>query len=310
MGVIVCAGQAIVDCIFSGVDREKGVAESISVCPGGEAFNEAVTLSALGAKAVLCCGLGDDLAGRLLLREAEKTGVIVQHAVVRKGAASPTSGLFVDGSGERRSVMSRANAVPFYEPALPECGEKILAATMGSLFRPPFLDPENARRFALQAKAAGALLLADTKMPRGADPSLDQFLDVLPLVDILTPNETEAAYYTGCSRPEDAARAFRELGVSTVIVKLGPKGCYVLPENGDSFFVPAIPTEVADGIGAGDAFAAGLLLRLTEEAPLREACRFATACASLTMANRGAVGGVRSREAVEACLEAHRSILQ
>ncbi len=303
MQTVLFAGQALVDCIFFGMEEKSQRVESITLAPGGEAYNGAVNFSRLGGRALLHCGLGRDVPGRLLETGAREAGVDLRAVVYREDAATPISGLFVDPDGERKSYVSRANDLPFFRPTLG--GLSVAAATMSSLFRPPFLDPEICLSFARQVKESGALLLADTKMPRGADPGLSDYRALFSLLDFITPNETEAAYYTGYSDPRSSARALRELGVGTVIVKLGEKGCYVLPEAGEDFFLPAIPGPVVDGIGAGDSFSAGLLLRLLEGAPLREACRFATACASLTVAHRGATGGIQSRRQVEEYLDAH-----
>lgn len=303
MQIVLFAGQALVDCIFSGMEEKTQRVESITLAPGGEAYNGAVNFSRLGGRALLHCGLGRDVPGRLLEAGAREAGVDLSPVVWSEKLPTPISGLFVDPSGERKSYVSRANDLPFFHPSLG--GLSVAAATMSSLFRPPFLDPEICLSFAREVKESSALLLADTKMPRGTDPELADYRDLFPLLDFITPNETEAAYYTGYSDPRSSARALRELGVGNVIIKLGEKGCYVLTQTGEDFFLPAISGPVVDGIGAGDSFSAGLLLRLLEGASLREACRFATACASLTVAHRGATGGIRSRQQVEETLAAH-----
>lgn len=76
------------------------------------------------------------------------------------------------------------------------------------------------------------------------------------------------------AEPMDAALAAAELGPRDVIVKLGPDGCVALLD-GEQHVVPAVPVDVVDTVGAGDAFVAGYLAELVSGAPARQ--RLATA---------------------------------
>lgn len=301
MADIICTGTALVDCIFSGGDHTTGYVESIALHPGGDAFNEAMNIARLGGKSALYCGLGTDFAGDMLAETAAKAGVDMALAEVCAEAATPVSGLFVDARGERRSCVSAAHKIPFFRPTAEKtAGAKIV--TMASLFRPPFNDPAFTAAFARGVKEMGALLYIDVKMPKNEQICLRDFADTVAMADFISPNETEAAYYSGASEPMAQARAFLDCGAKTVLLKLGGDGCLVVRE-GESFHVPAYDVPVADGVGAGDAFAAGLLCALSEGRPLREACEFATAAAALCVQSHGAVGGIQSRAQVEAFMK-------
>ena len=152
--------------------------------------------------------------------------------------------------------------------------------------------------FARTVQSSDALLLADTKLPRGTDPQLKDYAETLQLIDIITPNKEEALHYTGANTPEEAAAVFRSYGVKNVIVKLGDQGCYVLPEEGDSFTCPAFQVTCVDGIGAGDTFNAGLIHALNTGASLREAVRYASACAAICVTGRGATSALKSEAQV------------
>ena len=297
MADIICTGTALVDCIFSGGDHSGGYVDSIALHPGGDAFNEAVNMARLGAECALYCGLGTDFAGGMLSETAEKAGVDMSLAQVCAEAATPVSGLFVDSRGERRSCVSAAHKIPFFRPDAEKCaGAKIV--TMASLFRPPFNDPAFTAAFARGVKEMGALLYIDVKMPKNEQICLRDFADTVAMADFISPNETEAAYYSGASEPMAQARAFLDCGAKTVLLKLGGEGCLVVRES-ERFHVPAYEVPVADGVGAGDAFAAGLLTALSEGKPLREACEWATAAAAICVQSPGAVGGIRSRAQLE-----------
>lgn len=289
--MVICAGTSLIDCIVTEAGSEA-VAEDITLSPGGEAFNEAVWLAALGEEVLFCSAVGQDFAGDALRSVLADKGVTL---VSGYSGRTPVSLLTVDRRGERKSKVSRVHELTGWEPMLPE-GARPDFVTMASLFRPPFLDPAAALRFAASAKAAGARLLADTKLPKGADPRLADYRETLSLLDFITPNETEAAHYTGCADPVAAAEVFRGYGVKNVVVKLGEKGCYVLPEDGEGFFRPALPVTCVDGIGAGDSFNAGLIHALLRGDTLGEAVACGTRCAARCVTMRGgiaAAAGIR-----------------
>lgn len=295
--MILCAGQALIDCIVTESGSEN-VADDIALCPGGEAFNAAVTLAKLGEDAVLLAAVGKDPAGGLLRDQltAAGVGLLTENYPGR----TPVALLTVNAGGGRKSRVSQVHRLAGFVPRFP-AGLKPDWAVLGSLFRPPFLDAEAAAGFARAAKAAGAKLLADTKLPKGTQPRLEDYRNTLALLDVITPNEEEAVYYTGCSRPEQAAAVFHRFGVRTVIVKLAERGCFVSCPEG-AFSCPAFSVPVADGIGAGDCFTAGLLSALRRGFCLAAAVRFAAACAAISVTERGATAALRDRAQVEAFL--------
>jgi fructokinase len=98
---------------------------------------------------------------------------------------------------------------------------------------------------------------------------------------------------------DDACRALGErFGLALVCVTKGAQGCAIC-EGGVVSHVPGRPVKVADTVGAGDAFSAGLLARLLEGAPAGEAARFANALGALVASRPGATPPV-AREEIEA----------
>jgi sugar/nucleoside kinase (ribokinase family) len=98
-------------------------------------------------------------------------------------------------------------------------------------------------------------------------------------IQLLTPNWEEAQLMTGRSTPDECAQALRDLGVDTVVVKLGAQGCYVYGEGGGQW-VPTTPvTGKVDTTGAGDAFCGTLLAKHLQGAEIGEAARSANEAA-------------------------------
>jgi ribokinase len=132
---------------------------------------------------------------------------------------------------------------------------------------------------------------------------------VLAAVDILTPNETETAALTGAlPRSSDdgiaAARALRQRGIATAVVKLGAHGAAFSGPSGDGF-QPAFKVATIDSVAAGDCFNGALAHALAEGRALADAVRYAAAAAALSTTRRGAAAAAPSAGEVEQLLSRH-----
>ncbi len=126
------------------------------------------------------------------------------------------------------------------------------------------------------------------------------------LVDVLTPNETEAALITGMpvtnlSEAELAGSRLIAEGVGSVVVTLGAKGALAVTGSG-SQHVPGIPVEVVDTTGAGDAFSGALAVALGEGKGLIEAVQFANIAAAIQVTRNGAAAAMPYHSEVDALL--------
>ncbi|WOT07027.1 ribokinase [Shewanella youngdeokensis] len=115
---------------------------------------------------------------------------------------------------------------------------------------------------------------------------------LLPFVDIITPNETEASLMTGIevndlNSAKLAAQKINQMGVDSVVITRGAQGV-LLYENGRFQEVPAIKCVVADTTGAGDAFNGALVAQWVNNNNLLDAAKFANAYASLAVEREGA----------------------
>ena len=304
---IVCIGQAVIDCITRGKEEKphkKNVyrAENISLNTGGDALNESVILSRLGHQVKLVCGVGNDVAGNLILHEMETRGIDVSDVTQSDSLTTPIANLMVNRDGTRVSINSEATMLTGYSPSEHVIkGAKVVS--LASLFRAPLDDSETIIRLARAAKEQGAILCADTKIPTYRKLTLD---DIREILDYIFPNENEGEYYTGETEYVAMAEHFRSLGVKNVIIKTGEKGCTVSGEQGQ-FSMPAYAVNAVDSTGGGDNFVAGFISSLLHGGSLRECCQYGTACAAVCVQSIGATTGVKSRESVEEFLKEMRS---
>ena len=312
---IVCIGQAVVDCItigisYDGESRKSARAKSISLGAGGDALNETVVLSRLGWRVRTLCITGDDLAGGVIRSAIKGAGADDSGILVREDIRSVIADIIVEEDGSRRSINSEAIGLGGHHVD-PEAVGSPRLVSLASLFRAPLDDPAAVLALAEKAKEAGAILCADTKIPVYKRISLSEFAGALSLVDYIFPNETEAAYYSGKVLTgeetdkdfEEMADAFLAAGVRNVVIKAGARGCFYKGTQG-CLSLPAFAVPVVDTTGAGDNFVSGFLTALLEGKEVREACRFGSACAALSIQAVGTTAGVKSRDQVRDFLSA------
>jgi ribokinase len=130
--------------------------------------------------------------------------------------------------------------------------------------------------------------------------------ELLGLVDVLTPNETEAEIITGLPvrNPQEAEVAAGRLladGVGVAVITLGAKGALIVTPE-ETHHVPGQRVEVVDTTGAGDAFNGALAVGLGEGKELVEAVAFANAAAALQVTRLGTAPAMPYRDEVEALL--------
>lgn len=287
---VICVGQALVDCIIRGREPYKenvDCAEEILLNTGGDALNEACVLEKLGHHAKLICGLGLDLAGELVLKKAKSHGVDVSEAVRSERLTTPIASLTVSRDGSRTSCNSRATMLTGFLPEFRELGG-VRVVSLASLFRAPLDQKETVVRLVKQAKEAGAVVCADTKIPTFRPLSLRDLKEVLPMIDYFFPNEKEAEFMTGETEEWKMAEALQKTGIRNVIVKTGKKGCMVCGEK-EQFQMPAKEVHAVDSTGAGDNFVAGFISGILAGDPLRDCCKKGIACAAECVQRMGAV---------------------
>ena len=128
--------------------------------------------------------------------------------------------------------------------------------------------------------------------------------DTYTSIDILTPNQSEAATLTGIEPTDQesaagVARSLISMGVPTAIVKMGELGVYYASAD-ESGFVPPHSVETVDTVAAGDAFGAALAVALAEGQDLSDAVALGAAAGALAVTKPGAQDAMPSRSEVEA----------
>jgi ribokinase len=256
---------------------------------GGKGLNQAVAAARQGAAVVMIGAVGDDAAGGLL------AGVLADERIGTGGlrrvpGPSGTALITVSEDGDNTIVVA-----PGANGALTP-GDVTAASMAGAAVVLCQLEvPMEVVLAALHAgRAAGALTVLN---PAPATGPLDPAL--LALVDLIVPNETEAAMLSGGRGDAlSAARALTSGGAGTAVVTLGADGALLL-RDGMPMHVPALPVDTVDPTAAGDAFLGAMVAALAEGETVHWAARRGAVAGALAATRAGAVPSLPHRVDVD-----------
>jgi ribokinase len=271
---------------------------NFQMLPGGKGANQACAVGRLGGRGRMVGRVGEDVFGERLKASLSAAGVDVSGVLDTESQPTGVALIFVQKGGQNMIVVSPGSNGLLVPGDVEQASD---AFEPGGLLLLQLESPlETVEAAAVLARTRGLTTVLD---PAPARPLRRELLAV---VDVLTPNETEA--WTLLGRPaavvsveeaSDLAGALLELGPRSVILKLGEKGAF-LAQGAERRHFPAPRVDAVDATAAGDVFNGALAVALAEGMPLGEAIPFANRAAALSVTRLGAQTSVPTRAEVEA----------
>lgn len=267
---------------------ETVTGRAFRMIPGGKGANQAIAAARAGAPVTFIGAVGDDAFGPRLRETLVAAGVDVTHLRQVEGP-SGIAHITVDGRGGNAIVV-----VPGANGAMTGPGEAEVAAISrtGVLLLQLELPLEAVIAAAREARAVGVSVILT---PAPARPLPGELLDA---VDVIVPNQHEAAAITGVAEPERALDALLER-VPEVVITLGEEGVLYGSRDGERLRVPAVKVRAVDTTAAGDTFVGALAVARAEGRPPGQALRFASAAAALSVRKEGASTSMPGRAEIE-----------
>jgi ribokinase len=294
---IAVVGSFVVDLVFK-VKRRPGpgetmLADDFGMFLGGKGFNQAVGARRLGTDVSMVGRIGDDVFGDMFMAKLEQEGIDSSRVTRDPNAGTAIASPVIDASGQNSIIAApRANMRVTPDDVL-VAEEQIAAADILMLqFEIP---TATSKRAAEIVRKHGTMVLLD---PAPVEHGFERF--AAP-IDYVVPNEIEAHMLTGRMTPEEAGAVLLPETRRGVVVSLGEQGAMAIDRAALLRF-PAYKVKVVDTTGAGDAFRAGLAVKIAEGASLADAVRFANACGALACTVMGAEPSMPRRDDVERLL--------
>jgi len=289
---VLCIGDVMLDVVTkisvlpSQINYGSDTPAKISTHGGGAAGNVASWLTRTDAQSTIVGHVGNDAAGAALISEFDSLGVRHQNLVVENGHSGVVV-VLVDPTGERTMFPDNGANSGLHIGDLPDLSGYDAVYISGYSPLDPLSLP-GIKEMITKIRVAGIPIYFDPASVGGMkEVALDEVKSWLPLMNVLLLNEEEAIYLSGASDIEIALDYLLQT-CETVVIKRGSHGAIGKSRGLDSVAVPAIPTEVADTTGAGDAFAAGFISHFSMNKDLNRALMAGTEIAAQCVAIIGA----------------------
>jgi fructokinase len=271
--------------------------------PGGAPFNFAIQVQQMGHSAAMLSAVGDDALGHEIVGLARDRGVDISGVTTDPLHPTGAVDVLLDANGVARYEFLSNVAWDYLEPSSHQLAlaARARAICFGTLAQRTSISCDGVH--SLLAKAANALVVCDVNL-RQAFYSADVIHRSLERAQWAKLNNDEipvCAKLLGLPNVglEESARLLQvRYQLDLVAVTMGASGSILItPDN--CWRQSALPVTVADTVGAGDAFTAGLIIRYLEGASFHDMLIFASTLAGITATRRGGTPLV-TRHEVEA----------
>jgi ribokinase len=264
--------------------------------PGGKGSNQAVGTARLGASSGLVAYIGTDKLAGIATDLYAAEGVDTEFVLARIERATGVGFIILNDKGENFIILDMG-ANELLDAKAVDAAERRIAGSdvVMTVLEVPTVAASRAMEL---GRKHGAKTILNPAPARALPDS------IFASVDYLTPNESELRILLGL--PADDPRSSRELagelrrrGVKNVVVTLGRAGALILTDDLD-VMVGAVPVEVVDTTGAGDAFNSGFAVALAEGRDIVDAVRFGVVCGGIACTKLGVIPGLPHRASADA----------
>ena len=233
-------------------------------CLGGAPANFAYITTLMGDHGIVASSVGEDSRGIDALRRLEELGLDIDHVQTDRDHPTGTVNVDVDGNGQPRFEIAQPVAWDYLQWTLDwqHLAEKADAVCFGSLAQRSEASRASIRHF-LKATHPGTLKIFDVNL-RQSFYSMDVLVESMRLADIVKLNNDElpkVMSLSGIPHKDELSSArvlMAKYDLKVVCITRGGKGSLLVAANSSSEH-PGFKVQVADTVGSGDAFTAGLV---------------------------------------------------
>lgn len=255
---------------------------------GGAPFNLAAHAVRLGHHASLLSAVGNDGRGKRAIAVANELGVDTRYLTVTHQAETGVATVLSGEAANAQWQIIRPGAYDFLNPPDDLLADSFDAICYGTLLQT--FEPAHRATERVLETFPNSILFYDVNLrPGHYDLKLVETLMAAASVVKLNDSEAEAIIgHTGCSLRDFCESQARQFSLQAIAVTRGDKGCAVF--SGEEYAEsPAIPIQVADTVGSGDAFAAAFLHGLSEGWAASRIADYANRVGALVASRHGAI---------------------
>ena len=260
--------------------------------PVGKGSNQAITVARLGGDVAFLAKIGGDIFAQDAMELFKGEGIDMGLIAVDEDIHTGASIIFVDEEGQNAIGVAPGANYRLSQEDLEK--NKDLFEEASIVLLQLEISLTTVEQAVSMAKASGATVILNPAPAQKLTPKL------LGMVDILTPNETEAETLTEMTVADrsGAAKALRSSGVGSVILTLGEDGALLVADEGEQHF-SGHTVKAIDTTGAGDAFNGSLAYGLASGKSIDDSIEFANKVAALSVTKVGVVPALPRMEEIE-----------
>lgn len=271
-------------------------AYSMTSAAGGKGANQAIATIRSGAKVSFFGSIGNDAAGKNILKVFEAEGIDTSMIHTSSKSNTGAATILLDEQGQNSILVYAGANFDISKEQILGYKERFEEADMViAQFETPISATKQAFKI---AKDAGKLTILNPAPAKECDEEL------ISLTDVIIPNETECASITGfeVKSKEDmdkAAEYFSTRGVRATLITLGERGVYY-SVDGDSAIIPGFKVNAKDTTAAGDTFIGSMASKLDKKfSNLKAAIIYGQQASSITVQRMGAIPSIPTQEEIE-----------
>ena len=252
-------GETVYDIIFRN-------GQPVAARPGGSMLNTAVSLGRCGVKVEMITEVGEDMVGKLVLDFLAANGVSTSFTLPAKGFKTPVSLAFLDEKGNANYSFYKKYPGQRLDIDWPGAGREDVVL-FGSFYSLGPAVHEKIIAFVRKSKENGALVIYDPNIRKNHLAEIRELMrhveDNISLADIMRASDEDFLNLYGLSDKEKIFDQVRKTGCRHLVITRGDNGSELVTDL-TSFHLPASPVKVVSTIGAGDAYNAGLILKIIQ----------------------------------------------
>lgn len=286
----------IIDCRHLPAPKESILCKNVTLMLGGKGANQIAAAGRLGAKTMFISMVGEqDPNNEILFADLKWAGVNTDYIGTVPETSSGSAFVCVEESGQN-TVIIHAAANAAITPAVIDKNKRCFE--LADICMTEFAVPVDTCEYAMKlAKKNGKTTIVNPA------PYADISIEFYRYMDIITPNEIEAADFCGfpVTDEESASEAcafFHRKGVKNVVITMGSQGVFV-SDGKKTLIIPCRKVNAIDTSGAGDSFNGAFAYACSMKKDIFTAARFGNAAASLSVQKKGTARSMPTLAEVE-----------
>jgi fructokinase len=298
--MIICCGEAVIDFLPA---KDQNDPMSFQALTGGSIYNVAIALGRLGRPVGYCGGLSTDFFGDRLRLGLRESGVDLSFSPISDRSSTLAFVQFNDGEPSYAFIDEGSAARMLQIDDLPVLSKTVTALHFGSISL--IHDPAGATLEAFAHRHHGHKIISldpniRAEQVQNREAYLQRLNAMITIADIIKLSDIDLEWIAPGANPNSIAAQWLEAGAKIIAITKGGEGAIAYTRNSRIECAPE-PVVIADTIGAGDTFMAGLLSALDiagllnidtieklDTDHLEKALNFAMQAARITISRPGA----------------------